>query len=145
MNDIDFNKFFDMIMSFIDAPTWKIALMLVGILAMCILLITRYFHNRNKREELAWEEAQKVKKQQIEITLRVQKDSANALIQNLNTSYKLDFDFFVEAITNKSYEKIYTRLHETLHEKVGSFLYNEELTPNVRAASLIRLMKGREI
>ena len=130
-----------MIQSFIEAPTWKAVVIIIGILAICILMITKYFVDENKRRRDAYLEAKKIKEQQNKIAEKLQYDASLALRQNMDTMFEQDFEDFTIYIEEKRYSNVLMNIPRKYHHELGVFIYNEELNAEDRAARIISILK----
>lgn len=141
--EFDFNALLAMISTFMDAPTWKAIIMCIGIVLICILYIAKYFFDKNKRESEAYEFSLKIRKEQEANLLKLQIDSSQALIDNMDINNKLNYDYFVQQLKKDNHKAIYYKVHASLHEKVSDFLYNEKLTPEQKSALVVKLMNTK--
>jgi len=139
--DLDFDKWLGLIETFINAPTWKAVVIIVGIVAICVLMIAKYFYDENKRRKEAFVEAKRIKKEQYELTERLQRDASEAFRLNMDTAFKQDYEDFSRYIKDKKYSSVLMNIPGELHEEVGKHLYREELDEYDRAARIINILK----
>jgi len=138
---LDFEKWLGLIETFIQAPTWKAVVIIIGILGVCFLIIAKYFFDENKRRKEAFLEAQKIKKEQAETAERLQRDASIALIENMDSAFEQDFQDFKRYIDEKKFSSILMNIPRQYHQEIGTFLYNEDLNSQDRAARIINIFK----
>lgn len=131
------------ILSFLGAPTWKAGIAIVGIIAMCILSIAKYFWDRNAREKEAYEYSLKVRLEQEKNTARMQKDAAESLMLNMDIAYQQDYEFYIQKISEGDFKAVYPKTPVQFHEKIATFLYRDDLSSAVRAAMIIDVVRRK--
>lgn len=135
----------DQWLSFIDtfmaAPTWKALVGIIGLIAVCALTIARYFWKEDLRREEAFKKAEADRNKQSALLEQVQKDASAALRLNMDIVYKQDYDYFVKMIPLKKYPEVLLKIAPIYFDKIATFLYNETLTPEDRAARILLIIK----
>lgn len=141
MNDVDFDKYLHFLESFMAAPTWKAVVVLIGLALICVLIITKYFYDKNKREAEAWKEDQRIRKEQKEILLTTQKKSKLALVASMDTAFRVLYERIVERIKTDQTELIYFLMRDEFHVEITEILMSIELTPEEKSAQIIKVIR----
>lgn len=141
--EIDFNIMFKALSDFMVSPTWKAVISVMGIFGFCFVYITKYFWNKNQREEDAFKYALKIRNELERNNEQMQKDVAKGTMDVMEVAYKQDFDLYVKVINEKRFEVIYMKTPEQFKEKIAAFIYNEKFTPEERSAMVINLVRRK--
>jgi len=141
MTEFEFERLVGLVEAFIAAPTWKAIVILVGVLCLCVLMIAKYFWDRNKREEEAYKETIRIKKEQEENIWRVQRDSLASYIIGLDIAYQQDYNYYVQKIKDNKYAAVFMKVSDKFHDEIGNFLYSEKLTPEQKAGLIIKTVR----
>lgn len=142
MAEFDFEGMLNLIQSLADAPSLKAILIVIGIVVSCVLYITKYYYDKNKREKFLLEQDQNIKKEQTEVAHRLQMDISEAIIRSLDVAYQMDFDFYKKKIEKEDYVSVFLKLPSDYREEVKTFLYDKSLTAEHRSALIINQLKG---
>ena len=145
MENLDFDKLFGIVTTFMDAPTGKAIIGLIGIVLIIGLVIAKYFWDKNKREKLSWKLTYETEIKKLEDTVKAQEHSVGALVQGMETLEKRNYDYFVTNIKLKKYDSVYYKVHESKHLELKEFLYNESLSAEARAALVVRIVRNESI
>lgn len=143
MENFDFEKLANVILAFIEAPTWKAVVVIVGIIALCMFYIALYFYKENKRREEAYKEAIRVKQLQEKNIERMQLEVSQAIKQNMDVAYKQDFDYYKDCITQGKYLLVWGKIPAVFREKVLEFIYREDLSPEDKSARIIQVVRNK--
>ena len=111
------------------------------VVAWAIFKISKYFEEKGKREREAYDEDQRVRKLQADNTARMQNDAVQALMDNMDLSYRQDYDYCVLKIKDKKYSAVYAKFNLQFKEQIATFLYDESLTPEFRAGRVIQVVR----
>lgn len=111
------------------------------VLAWAALKISKYFEDRGKREKDSYLEDQRIKQIQAENTAKMQNDAVKALLDNMDISYKQDYEYFVKMINEKKYSAIYAKISPIFKEQIATFIYDETLTSEFRAGRVIQTVR----
>jgi hypothetical protein len=143
MDNINIDQLVQLTIAFIQAPTVKAAVCLVGVLAIACLVIAKYFLDRNQREKEAYVEALRIKKIQEANLQRMQIDASQGLVENLDTAYQQDYDYHVKMIKAQTYKAVYAKIAPQFYDNVSTIIYREDLTPEQKAALIINLIRKK--
>lgn len=110
-------------------------------LAISIALIAKYFIQRNLRETTAFDQDQLERKTLANNLAQMQADATSALIQNMDTVYTQDYQYYVQQITAANYPAIYLKIAPQFYTAVSQFLYDNTLTPTQKAARIIQVVR----
>ena len=143
MTQIDFEKYMSLMASFIEAPTWKALAIVVGILAMAALMIAKYFWDENKRKENAYREAMKVREEQNKNLQRLQQETTQAFLANIDAAYKQDFEYYRDKIAQNKTADIWGKVPYELQEEVTRFVFRDDLKPEEKSARIILAVRRK--
>lgn len=100
-----------------------------------------YLDERGKREREAYELDKKIREQQAANLARMQKDASQALITNMDITYKQDYDQFVRQFKEGNYKGPYQKYNVKFHDTISKFVYDESIPVEERAARVILTVK----
>lgn len=139
--DFDFDKWLDFLNTFMTAPTWKAFIVIIGMIAMCIIYITKFFYNENKRREEAYQKHLEDTDTQNETTKKLQQDASSAFLENMETAWEQDYEYYKEKIEEKKYSAVLVKINPKHYEEIKSILYDETLTASERSSLIILKIK----
>lgn len=105
--------------------------------------ISNYFEAKDKREREAYEEDLRIRNLQATNTARMQRDAAAALMDNMDLSYKQDYDYFIQMIKVGNYKAIYNKIAQKFHEPISTFIYNDATPAEERSARVILVIRQK--
>ena len=111
-------------------------------LTLAVLLIAKYFVNKGAQETAAYQAQLQTQLTQNSNLAKMQVDAAQALINNMNTLYQQDYDYFVQMLGANNYVAIYAKLDVQFHTKIAGFIYDATIPATQKAASIIHLMQA---
>jgi hypothetical protein len=110
-----------------------------------ILLIARYYNSKGARETAAYEADQQARKIQTDNLARMQRDAVQAMVENLEESYRQDYEYLTQKIQAKDYAACYLKFSPMFREKIAAFLYDEALPAAQRAGQIILIVKPQDL
>jgi len=103
----------------------------------------KIFHSKEVREQAAFEEAQRIKKEQDVNNTRVMSDAIKAFQAGIDSVYAQDYKFYQDWLTQKEYYKIMMKVPDAKQPLLAAFLYNETIPVTDRAARIIMVVKQK--
>lgn len=115
----------------------------VGIiaLALALLIIAKYYADKGAREKEAYETDMKVRQIQAINLTRMQKDAASSLLDNMDLSYRQDYDYYVQKIGEGKFDAVYVKINPKFYTELSTFIYDQSIPPEQRAARVILIVK----
>jgi hypothetical protein len=113
------------------------------LITMAILSITKYFKNEDLRREQAYQESLRIKAEQNKNLARLQQETTQAFMDNVDAAYKQDYEYYKDKITQGKYAAIWGKIPQNLQEEVASFVYKEDLKPEEKSAKIILIVRRK--
>jgi len=126
----------------ITIPWVKIAYQAIVMLVMGILVIAKYFFDKNKRETEAYKTDIETRQRQSELLERAQHDAASSMRDNLAGAYADDYKLYVKMITKEDYSFLGNgKIPLKCIDEISHFVYNKDLAVEDRASRIILVVK----
>ena len=113
------------------------------LLVLAILSIAKYFKNEDIRREAAYQESLRIKAEQDKNLARLQQETTQAFLDNIDAAYKQDYEYYRDKITQGKYAAIWGKIPPLLQEEIAAFVYKDDLKPEEKAAKIILIVRRK--